>query len=52
MGITSLQFDHLKQMTQKYFILEEGEDIPKYYEPTPETILQAMEYVGLDPSVL
>ena len=28
-----------------------GEDIPKYYEPTPETISQLMEHVGLSPGV-
>ena len=34
-------------MTQIFFKVGEGEDIPRYCEPTPETISQEMEHVGL-----
>ena len=36
-------------MTQILFKLGEGNDIPIYCEPLPETISQAMERVFLDP---
>ena len=40
LGIPSLHFDQLKQVNQILFKVGEGEDIPKYCEPTPETISQ------------
>ena len=36
--IPSLHFYQLKKVTQILFKLGEGEDIPKYYEPTPGVI--------------
>ena len=35
LGIPSIQFDQLKQVTQILFKVGEGEDITKYFKPTP-----------------
>ena len=49
--IHSLQSDQLKKATQILFKVGKGDDIPKYCEPTPKTISQAMENVGKSPVV-
>ena len=44
----SLHFDQIKQAIQILSKVGEGEDIYKYCETTPATILQEMEHFGLD----
>ena len=51
LGIPSLHFYQIKQVTQIFFKLGEGDYIPKYCDPNPETILQAMKHVCLSPGV-
>ena len=51
LGIPSLHFDQINQVSQILFKVGQGEDIPNYCEPTPETILQEMERVCISPGV-
>ena len=51
LGISSLRFNHIKQVIQILNKVGEGEDITKYFEPTPEMISQAMEHVVFERGV-
>ena len=51
LGIPSLHFDQLKQVTQIFFKVGEGEDIAIYCELTPETISQEMDHIFIYPVV-
>ena len=49
--IPGLHFDQIKKVIPILFKVGEGEDIPKYCKPNPETISQEIYLVGIAPGV-